>query len=275
MELNLASLNVNSVFPNGNVDYWGSSLETYNVYVIGMYGYCKGTTWAGLADEDQKSYTKDVSISSCTKAKPMYSFDPVQFFLTEAQDAETGQSSSTQTGQSWNWWETSQTLTSDDVTLPSKIEGYTNTAESVSKAIYICSCIAIVLNFLVMVFSLFMSCCPPIAIAVFGIIEAVAFIAALLASGCSTGMYKYIQSGFNKEFAEYGIFASLSKIYMILTWLGTAFSAISAALLIANGCFGCCSGGGKSDEEDGPQEDAAEEEEEEEEAEAEAEEKED
>ncbi|VEU20556.1 DEKNAAC101414 [Brettanomyces naardenensis] len=224
LELNLANLNLDKVFPT-DVSIDASTLLNNDVYILGMYGYCRGKTSTAGSDTDQELYATNFTMNSCTKAKPMYTFDPVNFLTTEfTQD-------------------TGVNLTASDISLPSKIEGYVKTADDVSKVIYITSCIAIVLNFLVAVLTIFMYCCRPGAVAILGMIEFVAFLAALIASGASTGMYKYIETAFNDEAAQYGIYASLSRNYLILTWIGTALCGVAYIMLFANCCCRCCCGG--------------------------------
>ncbi|QPG75639.1 hypothetical protein FOA43_002996 [Brettanomyces nanus] len=230
LELNLSELSIDTVFPSlSDIDSI-SDLGLDDAYVLGMYGYCQGTGGTtNSTTSDEVVYDTNFTASSCTHAKPMYVFDPVTFLLDQVNDVAGTE------------------LTTSDVNLPSSIENYVKIAQNLSKATYITSCIAIGLNFIVLVLTLFIYCCNLGLVSSLGLVEVVAFLAAIIASGCSTGMYVFIETHFNDKLSKYGIHAALSKNYLILTWVGTVLSAAAAVLLLANSCFRCCCGGRRRD----------------------------
>lgn len=201
----------------------GSYLSTTeNIYTFGMYGYCRGESDENESDEDETLYAVDFTVDSCTNPKPMYVFDPDEFIQAEVLN------------------QTGYNLTDSEIELPTKIDNYVSTARNLSKATYITSCIAIGLNVITLIFTIVNFFIKPLFSVFAASVEMLAFIAAVLASGCSTGMFKYIQTSFNNSYSSYGIKAELSRNYLILTWLGTSLSAVVFIILAVNGCMGCC-----------------------------------
>jgi len=218
LELNFSDKSFSEVVPSV-----GSEMSTSeNVYTFGMYGYCRGKSTENESSKDKDLYAVDFNVDSCTDPKALYVFDPEDFIQTEVRN------------------QTGYKLTDSEIKLPSKIESYLSTARTLSKATYITSCAAIALSFITFILTFVMFFTRP-GFSIFpAVIEIVAFVAAILTSGCATGMYKYIQIGFNDAYSTYGIKAKLSRNFLILTWFGTGMTAIIALMLLVNGCVGCC-----------------------------------
>lgn len=222
IELNFSDQSLSELVTNSGTTL--STMGNYDVYVFGMYGYCRGSSVNSTSTADQALYATSFNIESCTSPEPMYAFDPVQFIHDEVQT------------------QLNVDIPNADIQFPSKVQSYISTAKNLSRGAYITSCIAIGLNFIVAILTIFLYFCSPGTALVIGVIESVAFFSALLASAFSTGSYRYLQSAFNSSFSSYGIYAKLSRNYMFLTWFGTILTLIVAVLLFVSCYCKCCCG---------------------------------
>lgn len=234
LEVNFRELNMTSVFSGVSSTYSDlvsefedldnitlSDLGMTDVFTFSLYGYCEGTSRANETKTQKVVFDQDFSVSSCSSPKPMYYFNPQEFLAAQLSDI------------------TGFSFTSDEITMPTKIEKYITTEKYVARTSYVTSCIAIGLNFVVFIVGIFFLVAGrAFLMPHLGWVEGLAFLAAILASGCSTGMSVYISKAFNEEASKYGIKAEISRNYMIFTWIGTVASLI-ALLLLGCHCF-CC-----------------------------------
>lgn len=217
LELNMANLDASEIY-SGASGITASELGFSDAYMFGMYGYCRGTQSSSSSSDD--SIWEDISFdsTSCTKSSTSYEIDPVTFAVDEINDYN----------------RLGLTVTKDDVNLPGGLNAYMTTAQNLSRVIYICSIIAIVLSFFSILCEIICWCYGSIIVVFF--FQSLAFLSALISSGCATGAVKYIERQFNNNSDTFGITAKLSRNYLVLTWVGTFVSLFTVFLILFSRC---------------------------------------
>ncbi|CDK24125.1 unnamed protein product [Kuraishia capsulata CBS 1993] len=210
-----------------------SDVGISDVYIFGMWGHCQGNLNSS-ADSGSTTLDKDLNLNSgvtwthCSKPKAMYVFDPVSFF-------------SDQLNVSSSLSSTVEDLADDiGISLPSKIDDYTKTAKILSKLIFICTIIGVVLAFVTLVLGFLTGCCCGGGMGCFvTFISLLSTVSLLLACGASTGMYQYIVHQFSNASA-YGVDATMSKNYLGAFWGGLGASLLSTVFWFLSSCCSCC-----------------------------------
>ncbi|ODV94440.1 hypothetical protein PACTADRAFT_51276 [Pachysolen tannophilus NRRL Y-2460] len=208
-----------------------------DVYTIGMWGYCKGDLKNGTT---LQSYdTGNVNFTYCSTPKAMYVFNVTELISSELNLTDISSVTS----------EIDSVVTDvSDIDLPSNVESYVKVAKILSKLIFVCTIIGIVLTFLVMILTIPTICSRGFSCFV-ALLSFISFISFILACGASTGMYLYIKKELDKYVSTYGIEAHLSPEYLGFYWAACASSLIASVLWAFSSCcfsteptrFSCCS----------------------------------
>ncbi|GMM32062.1 Pun1 protein [Martiniozyma asiatica (nom. inval.)] len=220
LEMNFANAIINKILPTEYSSYSLNALGFSDAYIFGMYSYCRGTQ--GTSTTSSNGIWEDIhfAASECTKPSLSYEFNPIEFVVDQINNYNT----------------LGLTISSSDITLPGELNTYISIADAVSKAIYICSIIAIILGVVALLCEYL--CCFCGGGLITCILQAGSFIAAIISSGCATGMYRFISIEFNKYSDDFGIHTQLSRNYLVLTWVGTALSLVALIFMIVGHC--CC-----------------------------------
>jgi hypothetical protein len=222
LELNTKGIDIASLYPKaGSVSI--SELGIAEAYIFGMYGYCRGVQ--GQSTTNAETHWEDIHFTSseCTPSSTSYTFDPLNFMIDEINEHNT----------------LGIKVTESDLNLPGGLAGYVKTASHISQVIYICSIIAICLLVLSVMCSLLCWCIGSTALIIF--LQNLAFVSAVISTGCATGAFKYIESEFNKYGTSFGVHAQLSRNYLVLAWLGTGMILLSVLVTTVTQCC-CCVG---------------------------------
>ena len=219
LELNFANMDVSSLF-NGAEGATIAELGFADAYIFGMYGYCRGTQGNTVMTDDNTWEDINFTSSECTQSSIDYKFNPVTFIVDEINKHNT----------------LGINVTESDIQLPGGLNDYVQTASHLSQVIYICSIIAICLTILVILCQLLCWCVGGATITIF--FQNLAFISAVISSGCATGAFKYIETEFNRYGTTFGVHAQLSRNFLVLTWVGTAMSLLTIIVITFTRC--CC-----------------------------------
>ncbi|ODV84825.1 hypothetical protein CANARDRAFT_23817 [[Candida] arabinofermentans NRRL YB-2248] len=191
LRLDMEGTSLDEIFTNSTASEFGNVFLPEYI-TVGMYGYC------------YEYYDSSTTNAHCTTPKPMYVFNPKEIIADEL-----------------NEFLDVSTIEPDLILIPDKIEKYISIASTLSKLIYITSCISIIMTFISFILSFFKRVSN---IMIF--LQVICFISSLLASGVSTGMYQYITKQFNDKYSEFGIKAYMSTNYLVLTWFGTVLCLV-------------------------------------------------
>lgn len=217
LELNMAKMDTSALF-EGARDASIADLGFSDAYIFGMYGYCRGTQGTTELTNDNTWEDIHFQSSECTPSSIDYKFNPVTFVVDQINEHNT----------------LGINVTESDIKLPGGLNDYIKTASHLSQVIYICSIIAICLTVLVVICQILCWCVGGTAVVLF--FQNLAFLSAVISSGCATGAFKYIESEFNKNGSSFGVHAQLSRNFLVLTWVGTALSLLTIMVIAFTRC---------------------------------------
>ncbi|AOA61323.1 Cell wall integrity protein [Komagataella phaffii CBS 7435] len=231
LEIDASNISISALIPAAaNIDISPQQLGLSDVYTLGMWGYCEGTASSDAqTDRDEILGLDNVDFTACSSPKAMYVFDPESFI----QDVLNTSASLNQV----NSYLDILGVDNVDISLPQDLVDYEDTIRAVSKMIFICTIIGIVLTFIQVLFSIgaFFSKGWSCATTVVSILS---FVSLIIGAGGATGMYRIVQTIFNDNLGEYGVRAGLSRNFLVFYWLAVALNLIALVFWIFSICCG-------------------------------------
>ncbi|KAH3675152.1 hypothetical protein WICMUC_002808 [Wickerhamomyces mucosus] len=226
IKIDLTHVNTQEFFNSD--DQTLEQLGLSEIYTFGLWGYCKGNrnnnADSDLIDdnditaEDIKNWfeSETYNVTYCSKPKPMFAFDLIDTLTNDISSA-------------------SEDL---NISLPTDVKNYANTAKLVSKLVFVILLIGIITLALSLIFILFSFCSKFFSFSA-AISEIIAFVALIIGSGAAIAVFNTIKKGFNNSATTYGILVSLGdKKFYILIWVSVALTFIAFVFNIVAGCIG-------------------------------------